>query len=139
MKNLLINLRKFAINCINAGNVILHLMLGSGIAMLFLKWERDCIGQIAIGGIVPLVVVGFGEYLQKLVFKAVPNIYDAYNSGIAGLITVLIFLSIYGFKFGYEIQEQEPKMIWHYGGCVLIGISTFIWIVKQLNKKFSNQ
>jgi hypothetical protein len=139
MKNFLDNLKKFAINCINAGNFVLHLMLGSGIAMLFLKWERDFIGQIAICGLLPFGIVFIGEYLQKLFFKAVPNIYDAYNSGIAGLITVLVFLSIYGFKWGYEIQEQEPKMMWQYGGWVLIGVSTLIWIVKQLNKKFSNQ
>jgi hypothetical protein len=139
MKNLLINLRKFALNCVNAGNFVLHLMLGTGIAMVFLKWERDFVGQIAICGLLPFGIVFIGEYAQKLIFKAKPNIYDAYNSGIAGLITVLIFLSIYGFKFGYEIQKQEPKMIWHYGGWVLIAVSTLIWIVKQLNKKFSNQ
>jgi hypothetical protein len=135
MKNFLNNLKIFAINCINAGNVVLHLMLGSGIAMLFLKWERDFMGQIAICSLFSFGAVFVGEYVQKLLFKAVPNIYDACNSGIAGLITVLIFLSIYGFKFGYEIQEQEPKMMWHYGGWVLIGVSTLIWVIKNFIKK----
>ena len=135
MKNFLNNLKTFAINCINAGNFVLHLMLGAGIAMLFLKWERDFIGQIGIGGLVPLGVVWFGEKLQQIIFKATPNAYDAYNSGIAGVITVLIFLSIYGFKFGCEIQEQEPKMMWHYGGWVLIVVSTLIWVVKNFIKK----
>jgi hypothetical protein len=136
MKNLLINLRKFALNCVNAGNFVLHLMLGTGIAMVFLKWERDWLGQIAICGLTSFGIVFFGEKLQKLLFKAKPNIYDAYNSGIAGVITVLVFLSIYGFKWGYEIQEQEPKLYWYYGGWILISLSTSIWLVKQVINKY---
>jgi hypothetical protein len=136
MKNFLNNLKIFAINCINAGNFVLHLMLGAGIAMLFLKWERDFIGQIAICTVIPFVICGILEYGQGFIPNVKRNIYDVFNSAIGGFIVVLIYLTIYGFKWGTDIGPQEPKMFWHYGGWVLIVVSILIWTVKQLNKRF---
>lgn len=122
---------------LNAGNFVLHLMLGSGIAMLFLKWERDVIGQIlGIGIAIPFVICGILEYGQGLIPNVKRNIYDVFVGTIAGFITVLIYLLIYGFKWGYEIQEQEPKMMWYYGGWVLIALSVSIWLVKQVINKY---
>jgi hypothetical protein len=121
---------------LESGNVALHFMLGAGIVMLFLKWERDWIGQIlGIGLVIPFVICGILEYGQGLIPDVKRNINDVYVGTIAGLITVFIYLTIYGFKWGEDIGSQEPKMYWHYGGWVLIVVSILIWVVLQLIKK----
>lgn len=129
-------MNKFITNLINSGNFFLHLMLGSGIAMLLLKWERDFIGQIGICIFIPLVVCGFLEYFQGVIPETKRNMFDVLVSGIGGFITVLFYLLIYGFKSGYAIQSQEPKMFWYYAGWILITVSILIWVFKQIIKKF---
>lgn len=129
--------KTFAENLLESGNVILHLILGAGIAMLFLKWERDWIGQIlGIGIAIPFGVCGLLEYGQGLIPGVKRNIYDVFVGTIAGLITVLIYLIIYGFKWGADIGPQEPKTIWQHIGWTLIAISVVVWLVKQVINKY---
>lgn len=123
---------------ITAGNFVLHLMLGIGIASLFLKWERHWFMQLVISFLFPFGIAFFGEkFQQKLGAK--PNIYDALNTGIAGLIFGIIYLFIFGWKFDEDIDpNQLPKMYMVYIGWSLIAISTIIWIIKQ-GMKFRNK
>lgn len=136
MKNFLINLKKFASNCINAGNVVLHLILGAGIAMLFLQYERSIAMQLAITTLMPLVICGFLEFCQGFIPNVKRNIYDVANSAIAGLITGIVFLSIYGWKLDEDINHNQlPKEGWFYAGWILIAVSTIIWVAKNFIKK----
>lgn len=124
-------------NLLQAGNVLLHWTLGIGIACLFLKWERHFFLQLVICTLFPFGIAFFGEKFQKEVFGAKPNIYDAINTGIAGLIICLVYLFIYGWKFDEDIDvNQEPKLLWYKIGWMLIAVSTCIWIIKQVLKKY---
>lgn len=120
---------------LTAGNFVLHLMLGIGIASLFLKWERHFFLQLVICFLFPFGIAFFGEkFQQKLGAK--PSIYDAINTGIAGLIYGIIYLFIFGWKFDEDIDpNQEPKIYMTYIGWTLIIISTTIWLIKQALKK----
>lgn len=121
---------------LSAGNFVLHLMLGIGIASLFLKWERHFFLQLVICFLLPFGIAFFGEYGQKKAFKAKPSIYDALNTGIGGLIFGIIYLFIFGWKFDDDIDpNQQPKIYMTYIGWSLIAISTIIWIIKQVRKK----
>ena len=129
-------MKNFLKNCLEAGNVLLHAMLGIGVAMLFLKWERHFFIQLVICWLIPFGVAWFGEKIQESFFKAKPNAYDAVNTSIFGLIVGIVYLFIYGWKFDSDINKyQEPKMWWFYAGWILIGLSITIWTVKQINKK----
>lgn len=120
---------------LTAGNFVLHLMLGIGIASLFLKWERHFFLQLVICFLFPFGIAFFGEKFQKKL-GAKPNIYDALNTGIAGLIFGIIYLFIFGWKFDEDIEpNQQPKIYMTYIGWSLIAISTIIWIIKQALKK----
>lgn len=45
---------------LTAGNFVLHLMLGIGIASLFLKWERHFFLQLVICFLFPFGIAFFG-------------------------------------------------------------------------------
>lgn len=128
--------KSFGQNLLTAGNFVLHLMLGIGIASLFLKWERHFFIQLVISFLFPFGITFFGEFFQKSLGSK-PNIYDAFNSGLTGLLYGVICLFIFGWKFddGDIPKNQEPKMYMTYIGWSLITISTTIWIIKQLLKK----
>jgi len=129
-------MKTFLQKSLEAGNVLLHFALGIGIACLFLKWERHFFLQLMICTLFPLGIAFFGEFGQKKVFGAKPNINDAVNTGIAGLMFGIIYLFVFGWKFDEDIDvNQEPKMYFTYIGLSLITLSIIIWIAKQINKK----
>lgn len=129
-------MKTFLQKSLGAGNVLLHFALGIGIACLFLRYERHFFLQLVICTLFPFGIAFFGEKLQKEAFNSKPNIYDAINTGIAGLIVGLIYLFVYGWKFDSDIDpNQKPKAYFTYIGWSLITISTTIWIIKQLLKK----
>lgn len=120
---------------LTAGNFILHLMLGIGIASLFLKWERHWFLQLVISFLFPFGIAFFGEKFQKEL-GAKPNIYDAFNTGLAGLFYGIIYLFIFGWKLDKHIDpNQLPKMYMVYIGWSMIVISSTIWIIKQFMKR----
>jgi membrane protein implicated in regulation of membrane protease activity len=121
---------------INAGNVVLHLMLGIGIASLFLPWEKSFILQLIICVLTPFAVGMFLEYLQKVLLKAEANIYDAVNTAVGGFLVFIVYIFIYGVKLDSDIDfSQPPRMIWMQIGLVFIIISIFIWVYKNFLKK----
>lgn len=121
---------------LSAGNVILHLILGIGVASLFLPYERSFIFQMILCGLSAFAVGFFGEYFQKIIFKSKPNFYDAVNTCIGGLMICLVYLFIYGPKLDDDIDfNHKPRMFWFYFGLICIFISIFIWIYKNFISK----
>jgi hypothetical protein len=117
---------------LSAGNVFLHILLGIGIASLFLIYERSFILQLMICVLMSFAVGFFGEYLQKIIFKAAANFYDAVNTGIGGLFIFIVYILIYGIKLDSDIEHNhKPRMFWFWLGLACIGVSTLIWIGKN--------
>jgi hypothetical protein len=119
-----------------AGNVVLHVLLGAGIACLFLPWEKHFFLQMIICGPGVFFVAMFLEAAQEFFLKAKGNKYDAVNCSLGGMLVYFIYISIYGAKLDMDIDfNQPPRMIWFYIGLVLIVSSGSYWVYKNFLKK----
>jgi|LakMenEpi03Aug12_release.lakeMendotaPanAssembly.Ray.scaffolds.fasta_scaffold36423_9 hypothetical protein len=129
---------KLLLEAYKTSNFKLHLILGTGISLMLLPYERAFILQFLIAIIFTTVIAGILEYGQKIFFpKAIPDMRDVITTGIyGGFSGWLIHQIIYGFTLYSENLPKDNIFLstQFFTGLGLVVISITLWIIKQFKK-----
>ena len=118
---------------INIINFLLHVILGTGIALMLTCYERQFALQFLFSIIFGLVIAAFGEKGQEIVFKSKPSMQDVIAGGlIGGFLGWLIHSFTYGFHLLSEDVVNDAFLSSQFFiGLGMVLLSSTIWVISE--------